>query len=93
VENPWILPIHELGVTEQNKLIEIEQLLIDIIIDEKYKNEGFFIEFGQIDRTKIIIVFNNQFMLYIITKIDIFNKPKINTFSKPPANSVFTLNN
>jgi hypothetical protein len=32
-------------------------------------------------------------MLYIITKINIFNKPKINTFSKPPASSAFTLNN
>jgi hypothetical protein len=32
-------------------------------------------------------------MLYIITKIDVFNKPKINTFSKPPASLAFTLNN
>jgi hypothetical protein len=32
-------------------------------------------------------------MLYTTTKIDIFNKPKINTFSKPPASLVFTLNN
>jgi hypothetical protein len=32
-------------------------------------------------------------MLYTITKIDVFNKPKINTFSKPPASLVFTLNN
>jgi hypothetical protein len=32
-------------------------------------------------------------MLYIITKVDVFNKPKINTFSKPPTSSAFTLNN
>jgi hypothetical protein len=32
-------------------------------------------------------------MLYTITKIDIFNEPKVNTFSKPPASLVFTLNN
>jgi hypothetical protein len=32
-------------------------------------------------------------MLYTITKIDVFNKPKINTFSKPLASLVFTLNN
>jgi hypothetical protein len=32
-------------------------------------------------------------MLYTITKIDVFNKPKDNTFSKPPASLVFTLNN
>jgi hypothetical protein len=32
-------------------------------------------------------------MLYTITKVDVFNKPKINTFSKPPASLVFTLNN
>jgi hypothetical protein len=32
-------------------------------------------------------------MLYTITKVDIFNKPKVNTFSKPPASLVFTLNN
>jgi hypothetical protein len=32
-------------------------------------------------------------MLYIVTKVDVFNKPKINTFSKPPASLVFILNN
>jgi hypothetical protein len=32
-------------------------------------------------------------MLYTITKINVFNKPKVNTFSKPPASSAFTLNN
>jgi hypothetical protein len=32
-------------------------------------------------------------MLYTITKANIFNKPKVNTFSKPPASLVFTLNN
>jgi hypothetical protein len=32
-------------------------------------------------------------MLYTITKIDVFNKPKVNTFSKPLASLVFTLNN
>jgi hypothetical protein len=26
-------------------------------------------------------------------KTNVFNKPKVNTFSKPPASSVFTLNN
>jgi hypothetical protein len=32
-------------------------------------------------------------MLYTITKTDIFNKPKVNTFSKPLASLVFILNN
>jgi hypothetical protein len=32
-------------------------------------------------------------MLYTVTKIDIFNELKVNIFSKPPTNSVFTLNN
>jgi hypothetical protein len=32
-------------------------------------------------------------MLYTVTKIDVFNEPKVNTFSKPPASLVFTLNN
>jgi hypothetical protein len=32
-------------------------------------------------------------MLYTITKVDVFNKPKVNTFSKPPASLAFTLNN
>jgi hypothetical protein len=32
-------------------------------------------------------------MLYIITKVNIFNEPKVNTFSKPPASLAFTLNN
>jgi hypothetical protein len=32
-------------------------------------------------------------MLYIITKVDVFNKPKINTFSKPFVSLVFILNN
>jgi hypothetical protein len=34
------------SLSEQNKLIETEQLLVDIIIDEKHKDEGFFTEFG-----------------------------------------------
>jgi hypothetical protein len=78
---------------EQNELIEIEQLLVNITIDKKHKNEGFFIEFEQIDGTEIIIALNNQSMLYTITKINIFNKPKINTFSKPLASLAFTFNN
>jgi hypothetical protein len=32
-------------------------------------------------------------MLYAVTKINIFNEPKVNTFSKPPASLVFTFNN
>jgi hypothetical protein len=32
-------------------------------------------------------------MLYTITKVNVFNEPKINTFSKPPTSSAFTLNN
>jgi hypothetical protein len=32
-------------------------------------------------------------MLYTITKVNVFNEPKVNTFSKPPASSVFTLHN
>jgi hypothetical protein len=32
-------------------------------------------------------------MLYTITKADVFNKPKVNTFSKPLISLVFTLNN
>jgi hypothetical protein len=32
-------------------------------------------------------------MLYTITKVDVFNKPKINTFSKPLTSLVFILNN
>jgi hypothetical protein len=78
---------------EQNKLIEIEQLLVDITINEKHKNKRFFTEFGQINKTEIIIALNNQSMLYIITKVNVFNKPKVNTFSKPPVSLVFTLNN
>jgi hypothetical protein len=45
------------------------------------------------DRTKVIITFNNQSILYAVTKANIFNEPKVNTFSKPPASLVFTLNN
>jgi hypothetical protein len=32
-------------------------------------------------------------MLHSVTKANIFNEPKVNTFSKPPASLVFTLNN
>jgi hypothetical protein len=32
-------------------------------------------------------------MLHSVTKTNIFNEPKVNTFSKPPASLVFTLNN
>jgi hypothetical protein len=44
---------------EQNELIETEQLLVDITIDKKHKNKGFFTEFGQIDRTEVVIALNN----------------------------------
>jgi hypothetical protein len=33
-------------------------------------------EFGEVNNTKTVIFLNNQFMLYIITKINIFNEPK-----------------
>jgi hypothetical protein len=47
------------SLSKQNELIETEQLLADITIDKEYKNKGFFIEFGQINRTKIITTLNN----------------------------------
>jgi hypothetical protein len=47
------------GLLKQNKLTETEQLLVDITIDKKYKDKRFFIEFGQIDKTKVIIALNN----------------------------------
>jgi hypothetical protein len=47
------------GLLEQNELTKIKQLLVDITIDEKYKNEGFFTEFEQINRTEIVTAFNN----------------------------------
>jgi hypothetical protein len=47
------------SLLEQSELIEIEQLLVDITIDKKHKNENFFTKFEQIDRTEVIITFNN----------------------------------
>jgi hypothetical protein len=47
------------SLSEQNKLIKTKQLLVNITIDEKHKNERFFIKFGQIDRTEVIITLNN----------------------------------
>jgi hypothetical protein len=32
-------------------------------------------------------------MLYTITKVNVFNEPKVNTFSKPLVSLAFTLNN
>jgi hypothetical protein len=34
------------SLSEQSKLTETKQLLVDIIIDEEYENEGFFTKFG-----------------------------------------------
>jgi hypothetical protein len=34
------------GLLEQNELTKTKQLLVNITIDKKYKNEGFFTEFG-----------------------------------------------
>jgi hypothetical protein len=34
------------GLLEQNELTETEQLLVNITIDKKHENKGFFIEFG-----------------------------------------------
>jgi hypothetical protein len=59
--------------------METEQLLADINIKEYDNNNPpyqYFIEFGEVNNTKTIIFLNNQSMLYTITKIDIFNKPK-----------------
>jgi hypothetical protein len=36
----------------------------------------YLMEFGEIDSTETVIFLNNQSMLYIITKIDVFNEPK-----------------
>jgi hypothetical protein len=47
------------SLSEQNELTETKQLLADITINKEYKNEGFLTEFGQIDRTEIIIALNN----------------------------------
>jgi hypothetical protein len=47
------------GLLKQSELTETKQLLVDITINEKHKNEGFFIEFGQMDGTKVIIALNN----------------------------------
>jgi hypothetical protein len=47
------------SLLEQNELTETKQLLVDITINEEYKNKGFFIEFEQIDRIKVVIAFNN----------------------------------
>jgi hypothetical protein len=45
------------------------------------------------DGIKVVIALNNQFMLYAIMKTNVFNKPKINTFSKLLASLVFIFNN
>jgi hypothetical protein len=47
------------SLLEQSELTETKQLLIDITINKKHKNEGFFIEFGQIDRIEVVIALNN----------------------------------
>jgi hypothetical protein len=60
-------------------LIETKQLLININI-KKYDNNNpfyqYFMEFSEVNSIETVIFLNNQFMLYIITKINIFNKPK-----------------
>jgi hypothetical protein len=33
-------------------------------------------EFGEVNSKETVILLNNQFILYIITKINVFNEPK-----------------
>jgi hypothetical protein len=72
-------------LTEQSELIkqdkikisEIKQLLVKININIKEEYKGFFIKFGYINGIKAITILNNQSILYIITKTNIFNEPNI----------------
>jgi hypothetical protein len=60
-------------------LTKTEQLLADINIKECNNNDPpyqYFMEFGEVDSIKTVIFLNNQSILYTITKIDVFNKPK-----------------
>jgi hypothetical protein len=59
--------------------MEMEQLLADINIKEYDNNDPLYqylMEFGEVNNTKTVIFLNNQSILYIIIKIDVFNKPK-----------------
>ena len=49
-----------------------------------YPNQ-YLIEFSKVNSIQTIVIFNNQFIFYSITKLDIFNKLK--------ESSVFSFNN
>jgi hypothetical protein len=60
-------------------LTETEQLLADINIKECDNNDPpyqYLTEFDEVNNIKTVILLNNQSILYTVTKIDIFNKPK-----------------
>ena len=52
---------------------------------EDYSSDQYFTKYSEVDNTQIIIIFNNQFMLYFIMKLNIFNKLK--------ESSAFSFNN
>jgi hypothetical protein len=44
--------------------------------DNNNPSYQYLTEFGEIDNIEAVIFLNNQSMLYIVTKIDVFNEPK-----------------
>jgi len=57
---------------------------MDIEIED-YSPNQYFTKYGKVNSIQTITVLNNQFTLYAITKLDIFNKLK--------KSSVFSFNN
>ncbi len=41
-----------------------------------YLPDQYFTEYGKVNGTQTVAVFNDQSMLHFIIKLDIFNKPK-----------------
>jgi len=52
---------------------------------EDYSPNQYFTKYSKVDGTQTVTIFNNQSMLYVITKSDIFNEPK--------ESSTFSFNN
>ena len=54
-------------------MTKAEQFLIEIKIENE-DHDHFFTEYGKINGSQIVSVFNDQSVFHAITKVDIFNK-------------------
>ena len=52
---------------------ETKQLLAQMKLNEKNENDHFFIEFEDIDESQMIFILNDQFIMHLVIKSNVFN--------------------